>query len=172
MHMISSTGHTLNPAAVLGFHSIPALHLSRTCVCGQMWCRYMPARWTHRQHWGRREWGCANKRTQAELDICLTKRQQVRKLEGSFNYLTVEDIFRGGLLIFHVPYQGHAVGLMRSILVVVVWGDQEFRILRAEDRRTHNLKWMNECVCVCGWACVCSPLYKPSPTSAEVLNLL
>lgn len=42
-----------------------------------------------------------------------------RKKEG-FDYLTVEDVFRCGLLVLHVPHQGHAVGLMRSLLVVVV----------------------------------------------------
>lgn len=56
---------------------------------------------------------------------------EARQREG-LDYLTVEDIFRGGLLVLHVPHQGHAVGLMRSLLVVVVGGDQEFRILMAE----------------------------------------
>lgn len=46
-----------------------------------MWCRCMPARWTHSQHGGRRVWGCANKRIWAELYSCLTRSQPVWKKE-------------------------------------------------------------------------------------------
>ncbi len=43
-----------------------------------------------------------------------------RKKQGGFEYLTVEDVLRCGLLVLHVPNQGHAVWLVRSVLIVVV----------------------------------------------------
>lgn len=44
-------------------------------------------------------------------------------------YLTVEDVLRRRLLVLHVPHQGHAVWLVGGVLVVVIRGDQQLRIL-------------------------------------------
>lgn len=44
-------------------------------------------------------------------------------------YLTVEDVLRSRLLVLHIPHQGHAVRLVGGILVVVIGGDQQLRIL-------------------------------------------
>lgn len=41
----------------------------------------------------------------------------------------MEDVLRRRLLVLHVPHQGHAVRLVGGILVVVVRGDQQLRIL-------------------------------------------
>lgn len=49
-------------------------------------------------------------------------------------YLTVEDILRCGLLVFHVPDQSHSIRLMWSVLIVVVRGDQQLWIL---DKHLH-----------------------------------
>lgn len=38
----------------------------------------------------------------------------------TFGYLTVEDVLRRGLLVLHVPHQGHPVWLVRSVLIVIV----------------------------------------------------
>lgn len=35
-------------------------------------------------------------------------------------YLAVENVFRGGLLILHVPDQCHTIRLMWSVLIVVI----------------------------------------------------
>lgn len=41
----------------------------------------------------------------------------------------MEDIFRCGFLIFHVPDESHAVGLMWSVFITAVWRRQQLRVL-------------------------------------------
>lgn len=50
-------------------------------------------------------------------------------------YLTVEDVLRRRLLVLHVPHQCRAVWLVGGVLVVVVRGDQQLRILVTRDRK-------------------------------------
>lgn len=70
------------------------------------------------------------------------EREREREKQRDFGYLTVEDVLRCGLLVLHVPHQGHAVRLVRSLLIVVVRGEQEFRILPTERKKE---KSPNEC---------------------------
>lgn len=78
------------------------------------------------------------------------------------DYLTVEDIFGGGLLILHVPHQGHAIGLMGSFLVVVVRGDQEFRVLMAEKDKSFKIN-------VCVRVCVCARSHPSTSSSSTII---
>lgn len=59
-------------------------------------------------------------------------------MRGS-GHLAVEDVLRCGLLVLHVPHEGHAVGLVRSVLVVVVRRNQEFRVLETEESAQMNV---------------------------------
>lgn len=62
----------------------------------------------------------------------LSPQQRRRRDIYIFNpatYLTVEDVLGRGLLELDVPHQGHAVGLVGSVLVVVVGGHQQLGIL-------------------------------------------
>lgn len=45
----------------------------------------------------------------------------------------MKDVLWGCLLKFDVPHQGNAIGLMRSIFVVVVGSHQQLGILREEE---------------------------------------
>lgn len=45
----------------------------------------------------------------------------------------MKDVLRGCLLEFDVPHQGNAIGLMRSIFVVVVGSHQQLGVLREEE---------------------------------------
>lgn len=44
----------------------------------------------------------------------------------------MEDVLGGVFLVLHVPDQSHSIGFMRSILVVVIGGHQQLRILRGK----------------------------------------
>lgn len=104
MHMITRLRpRTPNPAAVLGFHS-DSRAACLPCHLGDM-CFGAPMNAQHVGVWNM--WGCAGKEP----------------------YLTVEDVLGRRLLVLHVPHQGHAVRLVGGVLVVVVRGDQQLRIL-------------------------------------------
>lgn len=44
----------------------------------------------------------------------------------------MEDVLGGVFLVLHVPDQSHSIGFVRSVLVVVIGGHQQLRILRGK----------------------------------------
>lgn len=44
-------------------------------------------------------------------------------------YLAMKDVLGGVFLVLHVPDQSHSVGLVWSILIIVIGGHQQLRIL-------------------------------------------
>lgn len=44
----------------------------------------------------------------------------------------MEDVLGGVFLVLHVPDQRHSIGFVRSVLVVVIGGRQQLRILRGK----------------------------------------
>lgn len=46
-----------------------------------------------------------------------------------YKYLTVKDVLWCGLLKLDVPHQGNPIWFMRSILIIVIGGNQQLRIL-------------------------------------------
>lgn len=81
------------------------------------------------------------------------------------SYLAVKDILRRSFLILHVPDQRHSIRLMRCLLVVVIGGNQQLRILHTQKKSlitcsAHTLipsgpfplpSCCGVCVCICVW---------------------
>lgn len=57
------------------------------------------------------------------------KNKCIDLLIPSATYLTVKDVLWRGFLKLDVPHQGHTIWLVGSVLVVVVGGHQQLRIL-------------------------------------------
>lgn len=49
-------------------------------------------------------------------------------------YLTVKDVLWGGLLKLDVPHQSNAIWFVWSILIIVIGGNQQLRILREKGK--------------------------------------
>lgn len=49
-------------------------------------------------------------------------------------YLTVKDVLWGGLLKLDVPHQSNTVWFVWSILIIVIGGNQQLRILREKGK--------------------------------------
>lgn len=85
----------------------------------------------------RRKWHNSNTSVSLLLMLALWSLKQLiedefpaGRLRELIPYLAVEDVLRCALLVLHVPDQRHSVRLMRSILIVVIWGHQQLWILR------------------------------------------
>lgn len=62
---------------------------------------------------------------------------ELREGSGHHSALTMENVFGSGLLKFRVPNQSHSVGIVGGVLVIIVGGQKEFRVLRGPVQGRH-----------------------------------